>query len=438
MPKKAKELTAKQVRDLKHPGDVGYTVVYPVGGVAGLLMQITPNDARSWVLRATVGTKRRDIGLGSFPDVTLAQARERAREAKELIWQGIDPVEQRKATRAALEAAQARNITFAQAFERYAAEKVKEFSTDRYRKQWRRTVEQYALPVIGQRPIDAIDLHDVLKVLEPIWQDKTETASKLRQKIEGVLSWATVKGHRSGDNPARWEGNLKHALAAPSKIAPVKNYPAVQVDDAPRWFDAVKARGGVAARALEFQAMTATRIGAVRLATWAEIDLVKRHWTIQPGRASSKIPRDGEAKTVPLTDAMIALLESLPRFEGSDFVFCAARGGALSDAAIGKTMRMIHEADLKAGGAGFVDKRTGEPAVPHGLRSLFRTWVGERTNFDRDLAEVALFHKVGSKTEQAYARSDMIEKRRHLMKVWGQFLNGEAPENVIQLSEARA
>ncbi|MGY6636928.1 MAG: tyrosine-type recombinase/integrase [Erythrobacter sp.] len=324
-------------------------------------------------------------------------------------------------------------MTFEQAFERYAAEKVKEFSTDRYRKQWRRAVEQYALPVIGQRPIDAIDLHDVLKVLEPIWADKTETASKLRQKIEGALSWATVKGYRSGDNPARWGGNLQMVLAAPRKVSPTTHEPALKIDDAPRWWLALQERKGMGADALRFQAMTATRTSAVRLATWDEFDLSKRLWTIPPGRASAKISRTSKAKTVPLTDAMIALLESLPRLDGCKYVFWAARGGALSDAAAGKVMRAMHEADLKAGGKGFVDKDTGERAVPHGIRTTFRSWVGERTNFDTNLAEVALFHTVGSKTEQTYARSDLVEKRRSLMAAWNAFLTGAPIDNVVQL-----
>lgn len=230
MPKRAKELTPAQIRAIKHPGGK-LPVKVAVGGVAGLMIQVTPSGAKSWVLRTRYGAwtetrlsdgtiqrgrKKREIGLGPFPDVLPGEAREKARDAKIKLEAGIDPIAERKAAQAALMAAQARNITFEQAFERYAAEKVKEFSTDKYRKQWRRAVEQYALPSIGQRPIDAIDLHDVLKVLEPIWSEKTETASKLRQKIEGTLSWATVKGFRSGDNPARWAGNLKQVLAAPN------------------------------------------------------------------------------------------------------------------------------------------------------------------------------------------------------------------------------
>jgi integrase len=294
-----------------------------------------------------------------------------------------------------------------------------------------------AFPAIGKIAVADIALQDVLRVLEPIWSDKTETASKLRQKIEGTLSWATVKGYRSGDNPAAWRGNLKHVLAAPNKVAPTENYPSLQLDDAARWWEALQAREGMGAAALAFQAMTATRSGAVRYATWDEVDLERGLWTIQPGRQSSKIPHGDDARTVPLTPAMIAHLKGLPRLKGCNYVFWAPRGGALSDATIAKAMRALHDADVDAGGEGFVDVRSGEAAVPHGLRASFRTWVSERTTFDGDLAEVALFHKIGNKTTQSYNRADMIEKRRRMMVAWGEFLAGAKGGNVVKLAGAR-
>jgi integrase len=382
------------------------------------------------------GRKKREIGLGAYPDVLPGEAREKARAARAKLEAGVDPIAERKEAMMALQAAQARTLTFAEAFEKWAAEKTKEFSTDRYRKQWRRAVEQYAFPAIGKIAVADIALQDVLRVLEPIWSDKTETASKLRQKIEGTLSWATVKGYRSGDNPAAWRGNLKHVLAAPNKVAPTENYPSLQLDDAARWWEALQAREGMGAAALAFQALTATRTSAVRLATWDEIDLERGLWTIQPRRDESKI-YGNEAKTVPLTPAMVALLRGLPRLEGCDYVFWAPKGGALSNMAGGAMMRAIHEADVKAGGKGFVDARSGKRAVPHGLRASFRTWVGERTTFDSDMAEIALFHKIGNKTTQAYARADMIEKRRRMMQAWGEFLAGAKGGNVVKLAGAR-
>jgi integrase len=324
-------------------------------------------------------------------------------------------------------------MTFAEAWGKFAAEKIKEFSTDRYRKQWQRTVEIYALPDLGKMAVQDIGLQDVLRVLTPLWDDKTVTAVKVRERLEKVLAYATVQGYRTGDNPARWKGNLDMVLAAPGKVSGAENYPAVQLDDVGRWWQALQARDGMGAAALAFQALTATRSGAIRFATWDEIDLEARLWTIQPGRQSSKITASDTAKRIPLTDAMATLLEGLPRLAGSNLVFWSPRGGALSDAAMGKVMRTIHEADLKAGGKGYADAKTGEQAVPHGMRSAFRTWVAERTSFDGDLAEVALFHKVGSKVAQAYNRADQVEKRRHLMAAWGNFVQGIEPEKVVQM-----
>ncbi|KIN72794.1 tyrosine-type recombinase/integrase [Sulfitobacter guttiformis] len=447
MPPRAKELTPAQIKGLKHPGGTK-PVRVAVGGVSGLHIQIWPSGAKSWVLRTRYGEwaetrlkdgtiqrgrKKRELGLGAYPDVLPGAARDKAREAKAKLEAGIDPIAEKKATQAALIASARRGMTFAEAWEKFAAEKIKEFSTDRYRKQWQRTVEIYALPDIGKMAVQDIGLQDILRVLTPLWDDKTVTAVKVRERLEKVLAYATVQGYRTGDNPARWKGNLDMVLAAPGKVSGAENYPAVQLDDVARWWQALQGREGMGAKALAFQAMTATRSGAIRFATWDEIDLQNRLWTIQPGRQSSKIPASDTAKRIPLTDSMLALLESLPRLAGSNLVFWSPRGGALSDAAMGKTMRTIHDADLRAGGKGYVDAKTGEQAVPHGMRSAFRTWVAERTAFDGDLAEVALFHKVGNKVAQAYNRAEQVEKRRHMMDAWGGFVQGKEPEKVVQM-----
>ncbi len=451
MPKRAKELTPAQIKALKHPGG-DRPVKIAVGGVSGLHIQIWPSGAKSWLLRTRYGEwaerqtkdgtlqrgrKKREIGLGAYPDVLPGAARDKAREAKAKLEAGIDPIAERKAAQAALMAASRRGMTFADALDRYAAEKTKEFSTERYRIQWKASVERYAVPEIGGMLVQDITMQDVLRVLQPIWSEKTETASKLRQRIEAVLSWATVAGHRTGDNPARWGGNLKLMLPAPSKVANAQNYAALQLGDAARW-RALRAREGMGAMALQFQAMTATRSGAIRLATWGEIDLKEKVWTIQPGRKASKIPTGDKAKRIPLTDAMITLLESMPRLKDNNLLFWAPRGGPLSDMTLGKVMRSIHEADVRDGGNGYLDAQTCEPAVPHGLRSTFRTWAAERTNYDGDLAEVALFHKVGDRVRQAYDRSEQVEKRRRMMADWGEFLAGNEPAKVVQLAEARA
>jgi integrase len=447
MPRRAQELNAKQVAGLRHPGNKSYPVKVAVGGVAGLYVQIQPSNDKSWVLRTRFGDweesrlssgkvqkgrKKREFGLGSLERVKLADARERARDYLAKIDMGIDPVAERKAARKAMQADLARaSRTFASVFEEYAAEKTKEFSTDKYRKQWRRAVEEYAFPVLGGMPIDEIELEHILRVLEPIWHDKTETASKLRGKLDALLSFAKVKGYRSGENPAAWRGNLQHVLPAPGKIKTERHEPAVQVKDAARWWAVLRSIEGMAARSLEFQALTATRSGAVRAATWDEIDFEAKLWTVQPGRQFSKIKASGKAQRVPLTDRMIELLEGLPRLEDSDYVFWAPKGGALSDMALGKAMKAVHDAD---GNGGFIDAASKDPAVPHGLRSTFRTWVAEQTSYDGDMAEVALWHKVGSKVQQAYDRSELIEKRRDMMAVWGEFLAATNEAKILRFS----
>lgn len=438
VPRVAKELTALEVKRLAHPG-AGGNITTAVGGVSGLLLQITPNGGRTWLLRVTVGGRRREIGLGGFPEVTLAQARERAREAKDKIRRGIDPIEERKAARAALAVARHRGLTFADAVDRYLGAKLDAFKNAKHRDQWRNTLQTYAMPELGELPVQAIKVQDVLRVLqqpagahgENLWQAKTETASLLRGRIEAVLSWATVAGHREGDNPARWVGNLKELLPAASKVARQSNQPALQIDDAPRWFGAVRDREGVGSRALEFAALTAARSQEVRGARWDEFDLKARIWAIPASRM--KMSRDHR---VPLSAQALALLEALPRLEANPLAFPAPRGGEMSDMTLSAAMKRIHAADLAMGGAGFVDRVSKRPAVPHGLRSTFRDWVAERTDFPGDMAEVALAHRVGNAVEASYRRDDMIEKRRAMMVAWADFLERKSPSgpNIVSVT----
>lgn len=428
MPKKAKELSALEVKRLSHPGR-GKNATFSVGGVDGLLLQITPTGARSWLLRCNVGAKRRHIGLGGYPDVSLAHARERARETRELIWQGIDPVEQKKANRAALSAAQKRGLTFSEAMERYLTNKLVEFRNEKHQKQWRSSLDAYAVPRIGDILVDDLSVHDIQRTLEPIWATKTETASRLRGRIENVLAWAIVAGHRRGANPAIWKGNLDAILPKPGKISKSVHHAALQLQDATDWFSDVRSRSGFATRALEFMALTATRSGEIRGALWSEIDIEARLWIIPATRMKA-----GNEHRVPLTEAAVSLLQSLDKFEGSEFVFPAVRGGMLSDAALSACMKRIHEARE---GGGYVDRVSGRLAVPHGLRSTFRDWTAERTQYPREMAEIALAHNVGSEVERAYRRGDMIEKRRQMMAAWGRFLTGVETEKVVRLEHVR-
>ena len=429
MPKIAKELSALEVKNLRHPG-VGRNVCIPVGGVSGLYLQITPSAGRSWLLRTTIASKRREIGLGGYPDITLSQARERAREAKAQVLAGIDPVAQRKAVRAALVADQRRGMLFGEAVDHYLSAKLDAFKNDKHRAQWRSTLETYAVPELGKMLVQDITVQDVLRVLEPIWHSKTETASRLRGRIESVLSWATVAGHRQGDNPARWAGNLKELLPAPAKLKGSANQPALQIDDAPLWLADLRKREGFSNKALEFAALTASRSQEVRGARWDEIDLEAALWTIP----ASRMKMDREHR-VPLSGDVVALLRALPRLKDSPLVFPAARGGELSDMALSAAMKRLHAAKLAEDGVGYVDRTSKRPAVPHGLRSTFRDWVAERTHFPGDMAEVALAHKVGNAVEAAYRRGDMVEKRRAMMDAWADYLAGKAraAANVVRI-----
>ena len=425
MPRVAPELTAQEVRRLSHPG--GHrNILFAVGGVPGLHMQITPKGGRSWVLRAKVGKLRRDIGLGGFPGVTLAQARDKAREARAKIESGIDPVEERKAMKAALVAAQRRGLTFDRAVERCLAAKLDAFKNAKHRQQWENTLVTYASPELGRMLVQDITTQDVLRALQPIWSEKTETAKRVRGRIAAVLSWATVSGHRTGDNPARWAGNLKELLPAPSKVATESNHPALQLDDAPRWFAALQARDGLGARALEFLTLTATRSQEVRGARWDEIDLDNALWVIPAARMKM-----GKEHRIPLCKSAVALLEALPKLEDNPLVFPAPRGGQLSDMTLSATMKRMHQAETAQGKAGFIDRVSKRPAVPHGLRSTFRDWAAECTTYPGDMAEVALAHKISNSVEASYRRGDMIEKRRRLMADWAAFITGQGSENNV-------
>lgn len=395
----------------------------------GLYLRVEPNGARRWVQRIVINSKRCDIGLGGADIVPLAEARAAALKNRALARSGGDPRAEKRARTA--------TPTFAQAVDSYLNGKLAEFRSDKHRKQWRSTLDLYAIPAIGDMRVDQIETKDVQRVLFPIWSDKTVTASRLRGRIEAVLSWATVAGHRAGDNPARWKGNLSELLAKPSKVAKADNHPAVALDEVAGWFAALRKREGNAARALEFVALTAARSGEVRGMTWDEVDLDKAIWTIQAERM--KMDRE---HTVPLTAEAVALLRAMPRMttERGDevpFVFFAPRGGALSDMALSAVMRRMREAEEKAEHKGWLDRRSGRPAVPHGLRSTFRDWAAERTEFPHEMAEIALAHQVGSSVERAYRRGGMVERRRAMMAAWGRFLRGDASGNVVKIHEDR-
>lgn len=419
-----KALNAVFVKNTKKPGR------YADG--QGLYLLVEPSGAKRWVQRLMIQGKRCDLGLGPVSLVTLADARGQAEANRRLARAGGDPLQDRREAKEVL--------TFAQAVERYCEKKKAEFRSDKHRKQWRATLDTYAGPVIGSKRVADITRQDVLRVLEPIWEEKTETATRLRGRIEAVLSWATVAGHREGDNPARWAGNLSELLPKPGKVAAKGNHPAISLAELPRWWADLQHREGMAARALQFLTLTAARSGEVRGMTWDEVDLEARLWTVPAARM--KMSREHR---VPLTDEAVAILRALPRMAGSPFVFFAPRGGSLSDMTISAVMRRMQDAEVKrlseedrragrkpsSAPRGYLDPRSKRPAVPHGLRSTFRDWVAEHTSYPGEMAEVALAHKIPNAVEAAYRRGDQLEKRREMMGAWEKFL-AQVPPRVAQ------
>lgn len=416
MARTAKALTALEVGRLETAG------CHSVGTVPGLNLQVTPGGAKSWILRIKVGSKRREFGLGPYPAVKLAQAHAKAREAREQVQQGIDPVEQRQARRSALMARQAQAMTFQNAARGYIKAHRDGWKNAKHGAQWTATLQTYAFPVLGALEVQDVTLAHVLTVLEPIWTTKNETASRLRSRMELVLDWAKVRGHRAGDNPAAWRGNLDKVLPKPSKVATVRNQPAVRVAEVGAMRRDLQTHAGMGAKALEFALLTAARSGEVRGATWAEIDQQAGVWTVPAARM-----KGGKEHRVPLSPDVLALLSSLPRMVGTELVFPSVRGGQLSDATMSAMLRRMGCTDA-----------AGQVCVPHGLRSTFRDWAGERTSYPPDVVEAALAHSRGNSTEAAYYRSDLFEKRRRLMAEWAQFTAKveAAADNVVAIRGA--
>lgn len=400
MPKIAEELGALAVSRLST------AKLHFVGGVPGLALAINENGARSWVLRVKVGEKRRGMGLGSYPAVTLAQARDKARAARDLIRQGVDPIEQQRAAHSALLASQAAAQTFEQCAAAYIKAHQPGWKNAKHGWQWRRTLEQFAYPVIGKMLVADIDTPQIVRILEPMWDRTPETAKRLRNRVELVLDWATARKYRSGVNPARWKGHLDKLLHRHGKLVK-KHQPAVQVAESGAFIKQLRQNDSVSARALEFVMLTATRSGEVRGAKWSEIDLNEKVWIVPAERM-----KEGKEHRVPLSDAAVDLLRKIPRFDADDTVFQARRGGPLSNMAMNQLMR----------GMEFYD-RDGRKAVPHGCRSTFRDWASDWTNYPREVAEMALAHAIDSKVEAAYRRGDLFDKRRRLMQDWANFLS---------------
>ena len=401
MPRKAKELSALEVGRLKTPG------LHFVGVVAGLALQVTPSGARSWILRTTVGSKRRDIGLGGFPDVSLAGAREAARSTRAKIKEGIDPVAERQAARSTLASALASARTFQQAAEAYIRAHEAGWKNSKHVAQWTTTLETYAYPIIGSLHVSDIATQHVVSVLEPIWSTKTETASRLRGRIESVLAWARVQGFREGENPARWKGHLDHILPARSKVQRTKHHAARDYRRISSFMAALRGVPGTGARALEFAILCASRSGEVRGATWKEIDLEAGTWTVPAERMKAE-----REHRIPLSPAALDLLRRQERMAETDLIFPSTKLSPLSDMTLTAVIRRMQEA------SGQWADSNGKIITAHGFRSTFRDWAGETTPYPREVIEHALAHQLADKAEAAYARGTLFEKRRLLMNDW--------------------
>lgn len=413
------KLSAVAVQRAKAPG------YYGDGG--GLWLQISKLGGRSWVFRFTMARRAREMGLGPVHTVTLADARDKTRELRKQIREGIDPIEARKANEAnaKLEAAKAK--TFEECADAYIAANSAGWKNEKHSQQWTNTLATYAFPKIGQLPVAAIDTGLVLSVLQQecgdakaqLWHAKTETASRLRGRIESVLDWAAFRGFREGENPARWKGHLEHELPARSKVRRVAHHPALPYVELGAFMAELRKREGVSPRALEFAILTAARSGEVRGATWAEIDLKARTWTIPAERMKA-----GKEHRVPLSDAAVRLLDALPRIVGIAYLFPAPRGGKLSDMALTAVLRRMERGDF----------------TQHGFRSTFRDWAGETTAYPREVCEHALAHRLADGVEAAYQRGDLLAKRTRLMADWAKHcgtVQGNA-KNVVALKQGAA
>jgi integrase len=395
-----KPLTAKRIAALKVKGR------YRDGGdfgPTGLYLQVSETGSKSWLLRFEQNGREQWMGLGSARIVGLKDARARAKAERLKLLDGVNPIAERRTKKAASKLAAAKRLTFRESALKYAAQNEAKWKNASHRAQFLSSLDAYAFPTIGAMDVADVDTAAVLRLLEPIWQDKTETASRVRGRIEAVLDWAAVYGHRPrGDNPARWRGHLDQVFPRRGQIAPIEHHAALPYAELPALVARLRGYDGSAARALEFLIHTAARTGEVLGARWDEINFADRTWVIPPSRMKAR-----KEHRVPLSKPVLDLLLDLPREDGNPFLFVGSRAGqGLSRIALGWML----------------GERMGVDDVTiHGFRSTFRDWAAEQTNFSRDVPERALAHGLRDKTEAAYERTDLFERRRRLMQMWSDF-----------------
>lgn len=393
MARRPAPLTARKVESLREPGMIAD------GG--GLYFRVTRTGGRGWIFRYMLDGKRRDLGLGPYPAVSLADARERALTARRQVVDKIDPVAER--ARAALERRKtaAKAMTFAQCAEAYMSAHRAGWRNARHAAQWPASLRDYVYPVIGELPVEAIDVALVMKVIEPLWSTKNETGTRVRGRIEVVLDWAAARGYRQGENPARWRGHLENLLPKPSKVQRVEHHAALPYARLAAVIAELRRQDSVGARALEFLILTAARLGEVIGAGWNEINISDRIWIVPAERMKS-----GREHRVPLSDGAIAIIEKMQATRVDDSLFPSSKSGS-------RISYLPLSLALK--------KACAEKVTMHGFRSSFRDWCAEQTAFATEVAELALAHQVGTKVEQAYMRSDLFQRRRQLMDAWASF-----------------
>lgn len=432
MPKIAQELSAVEVKRLSRPG------WHAVGGVAGLLLQIKPpvregsTISRSWILRIQVAGQRQPIGLGSYPQVTLAEAREQARKLALEAKAGVNLLARKRALRSAVVAAAARNKTFRDCAEAYMEAHASDFTNDKHRKQWASTLEAYAYPVIGKMLVADVTMRHILDVLlretvhhngsvGELWHTKPETAKRLLDRVRTVLDYATVNEYRSGTNPATWRGYLDTQFPSLRGLKQVKRQPSVPYDQIGDFMAHLRRNNSISAKALEFLILTGVRSGSVRFADWAEIDFERKLWVIPAAHTKAK-----REHRVPLAPRAIDLLKGLPQMGGTNKIFPTSDGNPPSDMALSQLMRGMRErGELPVN------------AVPHGFRSTFRDWATEQTNYPDEIRKAASGQLVGDQVKESYQRTDLLEKRRQLMNEWAAFLDQPSEKRAAKVTPIR-
>jgi integrase len=389
----------------------------------GLYLQVSNQKTKAWVFRYMMAGRARKMGLGAVDRVTLADARKKAKAAYSLVQDGVDPIEERGARKAKQAAESAKALTFKECAEGYIAAHKSSWKSDKHAGQWEATLETYAYPVIGALPVQLIETAHVMKIIQPIWESKTETASRVRGRIEKVLDRAKALKIRSGENPAAWRGHLDQLLPAKSQVAPVENHPALPYAELPEFMAKLRAKEGVSARALEFTILTVARTGDTIGATRQEIDRTERLWAVPAGRVKGKRGARKRDHVVPLAKQALAVLDAVPE-EGS-FIFPGGKEGAgLSNAAMSELLK----------GMGY----SPDVATVHGFRSTFTDWVADETDYPNEMSELAKAHTVSDKVERAYRRGNMLEKRRRMMADWAKFCTSPVRSNKDNVIAMRA